>query len=72
MSALPPIPAYPATLGLLADEQRRAREKYRPLVLKLRPGELLGLVDVAVEELERRGNAIRAERGAAPVRIGNR
>jgi hypothetical protein len=88
----PPIPAYPASLPELLAAAARAKTKYSPLVQKLTPGELIGLVDAAQDELvqkltpgeliglvdaaqdelQRRGNAIREQRGAPPVRIGNR
>ena len=52
-----PIPAYPATIDEVIDDQLRARRKYGPLVQRLGIGELSGLADVVGAELHRRRDA---------------
>jgi hypothetical protein len=68
-----PIPAWPRSLAEVVDDQLAAREKFRPLLRRLRPGQLLGLIDETGAELERRRLALNREVHPDPgTKIGNR
>jgi hypothetical protein len=63
-----PVRSWPETLPELTAQVRVAEDKYRPLVGRLGPGELIGLSNVVAAELA----VLKAEARAEEIRRGAR